>query len=100
MSRPTKVTIAAMTPVSGSSTKPKVIIVSPTVSHGMSKVACSLIPLPHASLNAKSAKPQEPSIAATATAAARRPHCIPLVMAAATSGSKGMSAKVVVLILP
>ena len=100
ISRPTKVTIAAITPVRGSSTKPKLIVVEPTVSHGISKGVWLLGPMPHASLNAQSAKPHDPSMATIATPAARRPHFMQLVMAAANSGNKAIKAKLVVLILP
>ena len=93
-------TIAAIAPVSGSSTKPNGMAVSPTASQGMLNVMCSFSPMPHAWSNAVSAKPQEPSIAAMAKPAARRPFCSPQVKAAASSGSRGMRAKVVVLILP
>ena len=99
MSRPTKVTIATITPVRGSSTNPKLMAVVPTVSHSMSKVVCAPSAIPHDSLHAISASTQEPSMAATAIPAERRPHCMPLVMAAATNGNNGINASVSVLTL-
>ena len=56
--------------------------------------------VPVEQLKVISASTHEPSMAATAMPAARRPHRMPLVMAAANSGNNGIKANVSRVTLP
>ena len=101
ISDPTNVTIAAIAPVSGLRTKPKLIAVPPIASHGMvNSLGLSSAAIPQASLNAMRERTQEISNAAMATIDARLPSRMNDVTAAARSGSNGINASFSVVIPP